>query len=110
MHEFFEVREHPDTYRTGSMETQFKFPEKLYSQYMAAELHTRKVRVPLRMKMLVLAPVVLMGIGVYVYNDFSARYVDKPRIFASVESRVCKTAARVANGLQIGPIETHRRC
>lgn len=74
VHEFYEVREHPDRYRVGSVETQFGFPAEVFALYKSAELHTRKRKLPFRVKMLFIMPLIIILLSYLGYRHFVNTY------------------------------------
>jgi len=73
-HEFYEVREHPDRYRVGSIENQFQYPKDVFKLYKSAELHTRRVKIPFRVKALFIMPIVLLIIAALGWMWFQSTY------------------------------------
>jgi hypothetical protein len=73
VYEFYEVREQPEKFRVGAIETQFRFPTELFGVYKSADLHTKKVRIPLKVKMLMLSPVVMLIVMAFIYRWYNQR-------------------------------------
>lgn len=59
VHEFASgVRENVDKSRTGSIRHEWSYPKKYFGAYQSAELHTGKTRLPMRVYVMLAAPVV----------------------------------------------------
>lgn len=65
VHEFNAVKEQVDKNREGSIRHEFIYPKSSYGLYKSAELHTHKVRIPMRVVMIFLIP---FAIGAVVYG------------------------------------------
>jgi zona occludens toxin len=68
IHEFNQVRENVDKSLKNSIENHFLYPKEVYSWYKSADLHTVKKRIPMRLVMMFLLPMLLIGIFYYGYT------------------------------------------
>lgn len=76
IHEFQSVRDNPDKNLKNSIATHFIFPKDVFNWYKSADAHTMKSRIPMRMVMLVILPLLLIGAiwyGVQVFREFSSQ-------------------------------------
>jgi len=64
IHTFEGVNENPDKSRASGESVIRKYPVEIFAKYKSAEIHTGKRRVPKAMILLVLAPVLLVVLGV----------------------------------------------
>ncbi len=64
VHQWQGVRENCDKTRKDSISTQWRFPKAMFGVYHSAEVHTHKVRIPLKLWALLLVPVIV-GFAVY---------------------------------------------
>ena len=64
IHEFHQVRENCDKSLKNSIVTHFVYPKEVFNWYKSAETHTIKKRIPMRLVMMVLLPI-LLGFVVY---------------------------------------------
>lgn len=71
IHEFAQVRDNVDKSTKNSIENHFVYPKEVYSWYKSADLHTVKKRIPMRLIMMIILPLVLIGIFYYGYKTFS---------------------------------------
>jgi zona occludens toxin len=72
VHTWKGVKDQCDKSRTGSLTSQFTHPKEVYSWYKSAEIHTHKFKLPTKLKMLLLVPV-LLGACIY----FAVGYFQK---------------------------------
>jgi len=88
VHEFIEgVRDNPEKNREGSVRHDFLFPRESYGWYKSAELHTHKVRIPARLYLLAVLPLVLGVLAWYLWRSMSARFnapAASPQVAAGV--------------------------
>ncbi len=67
IHEFHQVRENCDKSLKNSISSHFVYPKEVFNWYKSAESHTIKKRIPMRLVMIVLLPILL---GFVVYGIF----------------------------------------
>lgn len=65
VHEFQQVRENVDKSTKNSIETHFVFPKDVFNWYKSADAHTIKKRIPMRMVMVVILPIILIAVVWY---------------------------------------------
>ena len=95
VHEFQSVRDNVDKNQKNSISTHFIFPKEVFKWYKSAETHTMKKRIPMRIVMIIILPMLLIGAiyyGIGVFKSFST----KPNELLAQKS----TAANIANGSQ----------
>lgn len=68
VHEFDKVRENCDKNLKGSIENHYIFNKDVYNWYKSSTLHTVKKRLPMRLFLIVLLPLVLMYLIYYGYT------------------------------------------
>jgi zona occludens toxin (predicted ATPase) len=68
VHEFPELKVEPDKSREGSIRHEWSYPAEAFTWYKSAEVHTHKRRIPMRVYMLGLIPVVLGVLGWFTYD------------------------------------------
>lgn len=73
VHEWAEVREQCDKQRTGSIRHDFFYPKSSFQWYKSAEIHTHKARIPPRVFMLLIIPLLLGLVGWYMVNWYEGR-------------------------------------
>lgn len=78
IHEWKGVKENCDKSRKDSIETQFRYPKEVFSWYKSAEVHTVKMKMPLRVAMLFAVPPVLIVAGYFAYTTLSGFGKPKP--------------------------------
>lgn len=89
------VKDQCDKSRTGSITEQLSHPKEVYSWYKSSEVHTHKFKLPTKLKMLLLLPV-LLAISVYFAYDYFAKKIDgnkKPVVPALITSATGALAA-----------------
>jgi hypothetical protein len=69
IHEFTQVRENVDKNVKNSMVTHFVFPKDVFNWYKSSSLHTVKKRLPLRLFLIVILPIVLVAIIYFGYTS-----------------------------------------
>lgn len=67
VHEFGEVRDNVDKSQKGSIANHFVYPKEVYSWYKSADLHTVKKRLPMRLFLIVLLPILLITIIYFMF-------------------------------------------
>lgn len=72
IHEFDKVRENVDKNTKGSIENHYIFNKDVYGWYKSATLHTVKKRLPMRLFMIVLLPLVLLYLLYTGYQTIAA--------------------------------------
>lgn len=65
IHEFHKIRDNVDKSTKNSIETHFVYPKEVYSWYKSADLHTVKKRIPMRLVLMVLLPIILITVIYY---------------------------------------------
>jgi len=65
IHEFQQVRENCDKNLKNSISTHFVYPKEVFNWYKSADAHTMKKRVPLRLIMVVLLPILAVVVGYF---------------------------------------------
>ncbi|NJA90235.1 Zonular occludens toxin [Rhodocyclus tenuis] len=91
IHEWNEVRENCDKSRLGSQCVFWKYPKEVFSYYKSAELHTHRFRPPLRILLLIVAPV-LLGVAVWSFLAWYQSYEDKGKAPVAAPVSVSATA------------------
>lgn len=69
IHEFQSVRDNVDKNQKNSISTHFVYPKEVYSWYKSADAHTMKKRIPMRMVMVILLPILLVVVGYFLYQS-----------------------------------------
>lgn len=75
IHEFPQVRDNVDKNTKGSMQKVFPYPKEVFGWYKSADLHTVKKRLPARLFLIVLLPLILISaiaVGLYVILNIGA--------------------------------------
>lgn len=72
IHTWNEVNDAPDKVRGDSMQRAFRYPTELFHAYHSAEVHTHKARIPLRLWLLVGAPIGICVLGFFAYRSLMA--------------------------------------
>jgi hypothetical protein len=75
IHEFPQVRENVDKNIKGSMARHFVYPKEVFNWYKSADLHTVKKRIPLRLILIVILPLLILFLLYYGYQ--SLKSIDK---------------------------------
>lgn len=73
VHEWAEVREQCDKQRTGSIRHDFFYPTTSFQWYKSAEIHTHKARIPPRVFLLLIIPLLLGLVGWYMVKWYEGR-------------------------------------
>lgn len=73
VHEWSSVKENCDKSRDDSTRHDFIFPKEAYTWYKSAEVHTHKARIPMRVWILLGVPVVVGGLGWFMYQRWQAK-------------------------------------
>lgn len=81
IHEFQSVRDNVDKNLKNSIETHFVYPKEVYNWYKSADAHTVKKRIPMRMVMVVVLPILLVVVSYYAFQSLSD-IKDKPSEFS----------------------------
>lgn len=68
LHEFSSVKENCDKNRNGSIEHKWVYPKKAFDWYKSAEVHTHKVRLPMRFFVLLVLPLLIGLFGWWAYK------------------------------------------
>lgn len=79
------VKDQCDKSRAGSLSEQLKHPTHVYDWYKSSEVHTHKFKLPTKVKMFLLVPV-LLSIAVYFAYDYVAKKVNPQKTPAAVSS------------------------
>lgn len=82
VHEFATgIRDNPDKMRTDSIRHNWPYPKKLYDAYASAEVHTHKFKLPMRVWLMFLIPLVLVPTvyyaGKWFYDSAHGRTMEK---------------------------------
>ncbi|GAB7562845.1 hypothetical protein LG202_08840 [Methylobacillus methanolivorans] len=75
IHEFPQVRDNVDKNTKGSMQKVFPYPKEVFGWYKSADLHTVKKRLPARLFLIILLPLILISAiagGLYVILNIGA--------------------------------------
>ena len=100
IHEFPNgVKENVGSSRDGSIRHEWRFPKDVFKLYESAELHTVKRRIPMRVWILLLLPVVLAFLVYFIYQRMKPDNVQKRLDESAGISRV----APVAGSLPAAP-------
>lgn len=96
VHQWDSVRDTCDkpSSRKDSNKSRWAFDKSLYSVYKSAEEHTMRRSIPLRVKLLMLAPLLLCAMAYGVYKIMSPRF-EKPK---ATTSQVASTGSAVPAG------------
>lgn len=81
IHEFQQVRDNVDKNLKNSISTHFIYPKEVFNWYKSADAHTIKKRIPMRMIMLVVLPIVLVIVGYLAFGAINDM-LTKPSEFA----------------------------
>jgi zona occludens toxin len=65
IHEFQSVRDNVDKNTKNSIATHFIFPKEVFNWYKSADAHTMKKRIPMRMVMVVVLPILVVVAGYF---------------------------------------------
>jgi zona occludens toxin len=68
IHEFHKVRENVDKSTKNSIETHFVYPKEVYTWYKSADMHTVKKRIPMRLVLMVVLPLLVIALLYYGYT------------------------------------------
>lgn len=68
VHEFQQVRDNVDKSTKGSIQNHFVYPKEVFTWYKSADLHTVKKRLPMRLFMMVILPLVLIWLLWFAYT------------------------------------------
>lgn len=99
VHEWAEVREQCDKQRAGSIRHDFFYPATSFGWYKSAEIHTHKARIPPRVFLLLLVPILLGLVGWYMVKWYEGR--SKAPSPTPLSSGVAKQATS-ASALSVG--------
>lgn len=80
------VKDNPDKSVNNSLTTTFRYPKEVFSWYKSAEIHTVKAKVPLKVWLILSAPLLIIGLGFFAFNslkglsdnDLETTHQDKP--------------------------------
>lgn len=104
VHEWPAVRDNCDkpASRKDSDKRKFVFDKSIYKLYKSSEQHTGKVSVPLRAKLLILAPILIGLAGWYVYHYMQKKIHPEAELPSSaVVAGALPPGAVVSNGRQV---------
>lgn len=96
VHEWSQVRERPDQNRSESIRHEFIFPKSTYALYKSAEVHTHKLRIPLRVWALCVLPLIFAGVVYGAVRWFQGRV--EPRTPAAIQSPVLAQGGNRTSG------------
>lgn len=65
IHEFQSVRDNVDKNTKNSIQTHFIYPKEVFGWYKSADMHTMKKRIPMRIIMIVLLPILVIVAGYF---------------------------------------------
>lgn len=71
LHEWPQVKENCDKTRADSIEHKWFYPRAAFDWYKSAEVHTHKTRIPMRLLVLIFAPLLLALVSFYGYRWYS---------------------------------------
>lgn len=77
VHEFPDLRQEPDKSREGSIRHDFSYPKEVFTWYKSAEVHTVKRRLPMRLYILFLLPLLILALAYGAYNWLTGRVAPK---------------------------------
>lgn len=97
VHTWKGVKDQCDKSRAGSLTSSFSHPKEVYSWYKSAEVHTHKFKLPTKVKMMLLLPLLIGACiyGVYKYFDNKIQGSKPPAVATSPDGRPFSTAAPV---------------
>ena len=72
IHEFQSVRDNVDKNTKNSIPTHFVYPKEVFNWYKSADNHTMKRRIPMRLVMLVILPIILIIAAYIAMNSISS--------------------------------------
>ena len=78
VHEFQACKDNVLKSRTGSIRHEWAYPKAAYAWYQSAEAHTHKARIPMRVWIMVAAPIVAAATGWFVWDRWHARMQGAP--------------------------------
>jgi zona occludens toxin (predicted ATPase) len=73
VHEFQQLKDNVVKSRNGSIRHEWKFPREVYTWYKSAELHTYKARIPMRVWLLLVLPVLVGLVLWYIVHRWQAK-------------------------------------
>lgn len=85
VHEWGAVKENCDKVRTDSIRHEWSYPKEVFKWYKSAEIHTHKRRIPMRLFVLLLGPLVLIALAYGVYK-WGFAMVNKAKPEAGVDA------------------------
>jgi len=77
VHEFPDLRQEPDKSREGSIRHDFSYPKEVFTWYKSAEVHTVKRRLPMRLYILFMLPILILALAYGAYNWLTGRVAPK---------------------------------
>jgi len=69
IHEFQSVRDNVDKNQKNSISTHFIYPKEVFNWYKSADAHTMKKRIPMRMVMLIVLPILVVIVGYFAFQS-----------------------------------------
>lgn len=69
IHEFQSVRDNVDKNLKNSIETHFVYPKEVFKWYKSADAHTMKKRIPMRLIMLIILPILLVVVAYIAFQS-----------------------------------------
>ncbi|HSI23788.1 MAG TPA: zonular occludens toxin domain-containing protein [Methylophilaceae bacterium] len=77
VHEFPDLRQEPDKSREGSIRHDFNYPKEVFTWYKSAEVHTVKRRLPMRLYILFMLPILIAALAYGAYNWLQGKAAPK---------------------------------
>ena len=111
VHEFQSCRDNVDKSQKNSIATHFVFPKDVYNWYKSADAHTIKKRIPMRMIMIVLLPLLLIVVGYFLYHaivDLNTKPKEMAQSIASPGANALSVPGDVKPGTaaaQVGQVQ-----
>jgi len=76
IHEFQSVRDNVDKNTKNSIETHFVYPKKVFNWYKSADAHTMKKRIPMRLVIVILLPIIGVIAAYFAYQSITKIQTD----------------------------------
>jgi zona occludens toxin (predicted ATPase) len=107
VHEFQQVQENADKTRVDSIRHEFIYPKSSFALYHSAEVHTHKTRIPMRVWVLLVLPLVFAGLVYATVQWFKGRMEPPGQDTPSREqSGVVAAAPSAPERVAAGPLST----
>lgn len=97
VHTWKGVKDQCDKSRAGSLTSSFSHPKEVYSWYKSAEVHTHKFKLPTKVKLMLLLPLLIGGCvyGVYKYFDNKIEKAKQPYVALNANGQPINSGASI---------------